>query len=96
MAEAIWQKSIQVLVVEAWVVINENYLHKRKWAGEKKRGETELEEAEKWQIDGGWLWGERDWEKGDLLDWLSNAQHSPDAFNPNFMFSNRRLHKHIY
>lgn len=38
-------------------MINENYLHKRKWAGEKKRGETELEEAEKWEIDGSRLWG---------------------------------------
>lgn len=42
----------------------------------RRKGETELEEAEKWQIDGSRL-GERDWEKGDCL--ISHPA-PPDTF----------------
>lgn len=52
-------------------VINENYLHKRKWAGEKKRGDGDgggREMTNRWQQ----TVGERDWEKGDyLIDYVT-------------------------
>lgn len=52
-------------------VINENYLHKRKWAGEKKRGDRAgggREMTNRWQQ----TVGERDWEKCDcLIDYLT-------------------------
>lgn len=52
-------------------MINENYLHKRKWAGEKKRGDRAgvgREMTNRWQQ----TVGERDWEKGDyLIDYLT-------------------------
>lgn len=69
MAEVIWQKSIQALVVGA-----EQWLMRATYIGESKRGwDAELEE---WQIGGVGLWGERNREKGvwHLIDYPTPPQ----------------------
>lgn len=75
-------KTIPVLVVggRTWLM-RTTYIRASERV--RRKGETELEDTVKWQIDGGRLRGERNWKKGDYLihypttPWPSNALH-PD------------------
>lgn len=50
----------------------------------RRKGETELEEAEKWQIDGSRLWGKGIEKK--VTSWLTIRHPSPpDTLHPDFM-----------